>query len=131
MTISIIYKNFAMRKTTIDDVSAFLSDFFTKFDIYDIIFERRDKNDQALLDLEITPSQRKEIIKKIKPENYLSGPNPDCNDTSRPDYWEFGIKIKNNYVYIKINIGNKSKPVICISFHIAEHKMKFPFIKES
>jgi hypothetical protein len=118
-----------MRKTTIDDVSAFLSDFFTKFDIYDIIFERRDKNDQALLDLEITPSQRKEIIKKLVPVDYLSGPNPDENDTSRPDYWEFGIKVRNVFVYIKINIGKKSKPVICISFHIAEYKMKFPFRK--
>lgn len=73
-----------MQKITIDDVSAFLTDLFTKIDIYELFVEKRDKNFQALLDLEITPLQRKRFIKQLKPEDYKSGPNPDTNDTSRP-----------------------------------------------
>lgn len=120
-----------MQKITLDDVSAFLSDFFTKLDVFDIIFEDRVKNEQALFELDIIASQRKFFIKNIKPENYISGPNPDTNDTTRPDYWEFGIKIKNHDVYIKINIGKQNRPVICISFHIAEYRLKFPLKKGS
>lgn len=44
-----------------------------------------------------------------------------------PDYWEFGKKVNDKEVYIKINMGNTNNPVICMSFHIAEHKISYPF----
>jgi len=110
-----------------DEVEKFIEDFYSKLKVFDIIFENRDKNNQALFDLDITPLKRFEYINKLKPENYLSGPNQDTNDPTRPNYWEFGIKVKNTEVYIKINIGFVNKPVICISFHIAERKISYPF----
>lgn len=76
-------------------------------------------------ELEITQSDCKKYISKLKVENYFRGPVRDTEYGN--EYWEFGINIKNKEVYIKINYGNLNKPVICISFHIAEHKIKYRF----
>ena len=39
----------------------------------------------------------------------------------------FGKDIKNREVYIKIMISNVGGQTICISFHLAESKMTYPF----
>lgn len=116
-----------MSIVTNQDIENFLQDFSQKMKVFDIVFERRDKNLQALYELDITPSQRIEYIQKLKLEHYLSGPNKDINDSQKPDYWEFAIKVKDKPVYIKINMGLPNKHVICISFHIAERKIINPF----
>jgi hypothetical protein len=41
----------------------------------------------------------------LKAEDYYSGPNKDTYDTTKPDYYEFGIQIKGKEVYIKISPG--------------------------
>ena len=43
------------------------------------------------------------------------------------DMWVFGKTIKNRDVYIKITMGPIGSSVICISFHLAQHKMNYPF----
>jgi hypothetical protein len=50
----------------------FLKKFLIKMETFDVIFIDRNKNVQALLDLEITPIQRKNYLKKLQAENYLS-----------------------------------------------------------
>lgn len=110
------------------DVEHFLSDFKTKLKIYNIIYrDDRGKNLQALADLEINQAQRTEFISKLKVEDYCSGPNKDKLYKNMPDYWEFGIEVKKKEVYIKISMGLHNNPVICISFHIAERKLKYRF----
>lgn len=42
------------------------------------------------------------------------------------DMWVFGKTVKKKEVYIKITIGAMSNSVICISFHLAQHKMNYP-----
>jgi hypothetical protein len=42
------------------------------------------------------------------------------------DMWVFGKTIKKKEVYIKITIGPMGSSVICISFHMAQHKMNYP-----
>jgi len=108
------------------EIEEFLNNFRAKLDVFSVIFEDRNKNKQALLDLEITPAKRRELLKVIKPENYSSGPNRDENDTRRPNYWEFGMQYNGKEIYIKINMGFQNKPVICISFHIAERPITYP-----
>lgn len=111
-----------------DEVKKFLSDFLTKLKIFDIFFlDERNKNTQALADLDITPLQRIDYIRKLKVENYSSGPHKDKLDFNFSDYWEFGIKVRKVEVYIKIRLGIPNRRVICISFHPAERKMKYPF----
>ena len=39
----------------------------------------------------------------------------------------FGKDVKNREVYIKIMMSELVPQTICISFHLAEHPMKYPF----
>lgn len=43
------------------------------------------------------------------------------------DMWVFGKTIKKREVHIKITMGTIGSSVICISFHLAQHKMNYPF----
>lgn len=111
-----------------EEVRKFLDEFKTKLSIYGIVFrDDRNKNLQALADMEITPSQRTEYLRKLKVEHYCSGPHKNRLYPDQPDYWEFGMKIKNKDVYIKISMGLPDNKVVCISFHVTEHKFIHPF----
>ena len=110
----------------VDSINSFLDDFKSKMKIWDIIFrDDRGKNFQSLIDLEISSAYRKEILEKLKAEDYSDGPLEDKLNNST-ELWVFGKEVKGKEIYIKISIGNFNSPVICISFHIAEHKMKYP-----
>ncbi len=111
------------------EIEEFLIDFKQKLKVYNVFFKHRDKNLQTLLDLEITPKQREEFLLNLEPTDYSNGPIADAFDPESPPNYEFGITIKKKEVYIKINMGKPEKSVMCISFHIAEHKMVYPFKK--
>ncbi len=56
---------------TIAEVERFLNDFHQKVKVFDIIFmDDREKNIQALRDLNITRAVRIEIVKTITVEDY-------------------------------------------------------------
>lgn len=107
------------------EVKSFLSTFKSNLDIFGILYLDRSKNAQALLDLDIIAAERDRIIKDIKPEDYCEGPKEE-KIFNQVEYWVFGKKVKSHEVYIKISLGNYGSKVICISFHIAEHPMKYP-----
>lgn len=108
------------------DVEHFLKDFKVKSRIFEIIFlDDRGKNQQTLLDLEITPIKRKEIIQNLEIEDYSEGPLPEKMHGILP-MWVFGKTINENEIYIKISMGRENSQAICISFHIAEYPMKYP-----
>lgn len=112
------------------DIESFLEEFKQKFKVYGVFFKNREKNEQALLDLEITPKQREEFLLNLKPENYSKDPFADAYDPDSPENYEFGITVKKKEIYIKINMGKTSKRVMCISFHIAEREMHYPLNKK-
>ena len=90
--------------STEKEVTAFLKDFKTKMEIWDILFrDERGKNAQALAALEIRPIERKTILENLTAKDYSQGP-----------------------IDIKITLGALGTSVICISFHLAEHKMHYP-----
>ena len=109
-----------------DEVEKFLNELKQKIKVFDIAFRQRDKNIDGLSELGIIPDQRKEIILNLKPEHYSSGPKKDTHDPSKPDYYEFGILLRNKEIYIKLSKGLPNKSVDCISFHIARQKMSLP-----
>lgn len=41
--------------------------------------------------------------------------------------WVFGKTFRGKEIYIKITLGRPNTSVLCISFHIAEHKMNYQF----
>ena len=108
-------------------VREFLRDFTAKAKVWDILFrDDRGKNAQALLDLELRPVDRKKILLQLQVEDYCEGPVEDqLNKGSQ--MWIFGREVKTKDVYIKITLGAPSSSVICISFHVAEYRLEYPF----
>ncbi|MBC8372449.1 MAG: type II toxin-antitoxin system MqsR family toxin [Phycisphaerae bacterium] len=90
----------------------------------------RDKNRQGLIDLGITPDERKEILLGLKPENYASGPTPDDTDDTK-EVWIFGRQVLGKEVYIKLRVVEDPRKqgahrATVWSFHPAEFTMKYP-----
>lgn len=112
---------------TKEDVEIFLLNFKEKVKIYDIVFrDDRGKNMQALAELDITPRYRKDVILKLKTEDYSEGPIVDTLN-HLGEMWVFGKDVKGKNVYIKITMGLPNSSTICISFHIAEHRITHPY----
>ena len=113
--------------TTENDILLFLQDFHMKVSMWGIVFrDDRGKNTQTLFDLEITRNQRLEILKTLSIKDYSEGPLEEKLHNGA-DMWVFGKIVKEKEVYIKITMGMTGVQAICISFHISEHPMNYPF----
>jgi hypothetical protein len=113
--------------TTKSEVEQFLKEFKRVWD-GKVIARFNEKNDETLTILGITPNQRADEIRKLTHKNYFRGPAPDHSGTSG-DIWEFGKKINKYELYIKLKIYEISgkKRGKCISFHIAERPINYPY----
>jgi hypothetical protein len=108
------------------EVASFLKDFNEKMKFWDVLFrDDRGKNTQTLLDLELRPIDRKAILEALGTNDYSEGPLEE-KLYGGADMWVFGKIIKKKEVYIKITMGAMGSSVICISFHLAQHKMNYP-----
>lgn len=107
-------------------VASFLKYFKEKMKFWDVLFrDDRGKNAQALIDLELLPVERKAILETLETKDYNEGPLEE-KLYGGAEMWVFGKTIKKKEVYIKITMGAMSSSVICISFHLAQHKMNYP-----
>lgn len=89
----------------------------------------RSKNNQALVDLKLTPKLREEITLSLTPKDYVAGPQPDAGKLG-DEIWIFGKKLnETDEVYIKLKIFTVGGKYIgkCISFHRAEEILSYPF----
>lgn len=112
---------------TIEDVKAFLDQFNIKAEVFGIVFkDDRPKNRKALVQLDLTQLQREVIVKSLLPQDYVEGPVIDVLN-QKGEMWVFGKDVKGQEVYIKITLGYENGQTICISFHIAEHPLTYPF----
>lgn len=111
------------------EIKSFLSDFKQKMKIWDVMFrDDRGKNFETLSVLEIRSIDRKKVLEKLEVTDYSGGPFEDTLYKGSV-MWVFGKMIKSREVYIKISLGEVGSNVICISFHLAENKMTYPFKK--
>lgn len=94
--------------------------------IFGVIFVHRDKNTQALLDLEIMkPTEdRVAVLQSLTVSDFSK---IDFDTDKYGKMWVFGKTFKNKEVYIKISMGNTNQSVFCISFHIEEYIIKYKF----
>ena len=121
---------FNLHMASKQEVETYLKELKEKMDIFGILFlDDRGKNQQTLHDLEISPAKRKEIISALKAEDYSQGPLEEKMRGILP-MWVFGKHLKKKEVYIKVSMGIENSRVVCISFHIAEHRMYYPFKKQ-
>ena len=108
-------------------VEEFLSRLFGKLLIRRITFiDSREKNLETLSVLGIPASRRTEVIKTLTPEDYSEGPIVSTL-MMWGDMWVFGKDVNGHECYIKISLGKDGGNVICVSFHVAEHPMDYPF----
>ena len=108
------------------EIEVFLGQLREKIRFFDVAFRPRDKNIDAIAELDILPIDRIEYLKTLSVENYYDGPTKDTFDHSKPDYYEFGVQVKEIEVYIKISLGLPNKRVDCMSFHKAERPITYP-----
>jgi hypothetical protein len=108
-----------------EDVRVFLSDFKQKAKVYDIEYYPRQINTDTLLNLAISAQLREDFIMNLTVEDYFQGPTKDQNP-KRPDYYEFGITVKGQEIYIKLSLGRFGKSPHCMSFHLAQQPMNYP-----
>ena len=111
---------------TKQEVETFLNQFGIKFDVWGIFYLDREKNEEALKALGITPKARDEIVRQLQPDDYVETLSADFFD----EMWVFGRDMDGTELYIKIAMGQPNSRTICISFHIAEHPINYAFKKE-
>lgn len=112
---------------TKEEVEHFLFQFNQKVKVFGLVFrDDRGKNLQTLLDLEITPKYREDIIMQLEANDYVDGPIKDTLN-KKGEMWVFGKDVKSRDVYIKISMGVSNSSAICISFHIAEQEIRYKF----
>lgn len=87
--------------------------------------QQRKKNIDTLAELGILPEDVFDLLLELTPENYYKGPSKDYNTDEKDCIWEFGIKINERDIYIKLKLMTDF--VKDISFHFAERPLIFPF----
>lgn len=109
-----------------DEVAKFLEELRVKESsgiLTILIRDDRSKNAQSLHNLDIPPDKRKEIIRKLKPEDFYR--IEDGLYMEKYSMWSFGSTVQTIEMYIKISLTERN--IICISFHEAEFPIIYPF----
>lgn len=122
------------------EVAAFLDElkmFLEKGDFNidtDFVLIRKNKRDDiehstpyTLLDLDYDIEDVIDRLKELTVEEY-SETKIDKDDLDPPLLFVFGKNINRKLIYIKLKIkGDQKRHVLCVSFHYAKDKMKFPY----
>ena len=110
-----------------DELRGYIKDFLQEFKELinegKLITADRVNNRNALTDLGLTDTQRREEILSLSVEDYFAGPKDD-KYRAGDQYWEFGKKINGAEVYIKLKLRNDW--AVCLSFHRAEYPISYP-----
>lgn len=115
-----------MLKTDITFVRIFLKQIKKLITENKYIIVERDKTMETMALFGIDFDTVKEIILELTPKDYFNGPIED-RDIKNEYIWEFGKKIFDKEIYIKLKIIDEEDIGKCISFHIAEKEINYPF----
>ena len=86
------------------------------------------KTGKCVSSLGFTASDILAVMKSLTVADYSDGPLAD--DKGRPhDLWVFGKRVQCGLVYIKFAVFYENGAVIgiCVSFHVPEYEMRFPY----
>ena len=120
-----------MSKKFLDDIKAIIND--VSFDSNDDLIIIKSSKDEVqystrytLLDLDYDTVDVVDRLKELAVSDY-SETLIDKDDDKPPLLFVFGKDINNRQVYIKLKIKGENNRILCLSFHYAKHKMKFPY----
>ena len=119
-------------KKFLEDLKAIIND--VSFDSDDDLIIIKSSKDEVqystrytLLDLDYDTVDVVDRLKELTVSDY-SETLIDKDDDKPPLLFVFGKDINNRQVYIKLKIkGENNRRILCLSFHYAKHKMKFPY----
>ncbi|MDD4570657.1 MAG: type II toxin-antitoxin system MqsR family toxin [Tepidanaerobacteraceae bacterium] len=89
----------------------------------------RKKNIDSIKSSGLTIKHVKNIIRKLSHETYYRGPTTDFGYGREGYVWEFGYNVDDIEFYIKLKIEERMgrQYLICLSFHIAEYHLSYPY----
>jgi hypothetical protein len=92
-------------------------------------FVPRKKNMDSIKSAGLTIKHVKEIILSLNYKNYCRGPVVDSGYNRQGFVWEFGYDIDGVDFYIKLKIEERGgkECLVCLSFHIAEYPVYYPY----
>lgn len=110
-----------------EEVASFLKEAKSLISDGKILLVRRSVNLQDIADIGLTFDGCTKELLSLTIEDYSSGPEPDRDYPG--EIWIFGKLILGYEVYIKLKIdrAEQFKQATCISFHIAEYPLKYPY----
>lgn len=119
-------------KKFLEELKAIIND--VSFDSDDDLIIIKSSKDEVqystrytLLDLDYDTVDVVDRLKELTVSDY-SETLIDKDDDKPPLLFVFGKDINNRQVYIKLKIkGENNRRILCLSFHYAKHKMKFPY----
>jgi hypothetical protein len=115
----------------LSQVEQYLRDFKDKLQFFGFIIADRDKNSfKTLLKLGINGDSVRDCLLGLQATDYFQGPMPN-QLAGRPDVWVFGHTCRGKEMYIKVYLGRFSRPVICVSFHLAQYPIQYPLKSRS
>lgn len=81
----------------------------------------------TLAQLGLTLANAEEILLGLSVADYCQGPKPDRDKPG--NVWFFGREIDGHEIYIKLKVAQVGNERVskCISFHIAERPLRYPF----
>jgi len=108
-----------------EEINRFLGNFKKSINKHSLHVLKRDKNIKTIVELGFKLLDVSDEILRLTYMDYIDGPKTDYDDNYPGVLWEFGKNIKYEDIYIKLKLSD-DKPV-CISFHVAEKKLAYPF----
>lgn len=117
-------------KVSADRIRSFLKEFKMIASGSGIHVVNRTVNINALAEMGLTSKNREDEILSLSVADYCGGPERDRDKPG--EVWMFGKQVGEKEVYIKLKIaevtsvpGAEGKIAKCISFHAAEHTLRF------
>lgn len=93
----------------------------------DFRFEERPQNMATLAKIGITKSDAKSRVMALTVEDFSAGPKVRDDGRGDQESWEFGIHVNGTLVYVKLSLPDNPERCVCVSFHVPEYPMTFPF----
>lgn len=88
-------------------------------------FVEREKNLQALSELNMVIADVPKVLQAISYEEYCDGPMDDDKGRSL-EWWVFGPHYLGETLYVKVAI-HPQKQLLCMSFHRNEFPLQYPY----